>query len=215
MACTSLSASTLTGTFVGNSHTAMHDLPGTVAELLVAAGKQARFRYEPCSWLDSVANLTFESRPNIVVLQAQRISMSHTRNYSREAAIGLAKRAKQAGAQVYLYAEFPMKGVDESVYIENAYRDIAKGGGGKIVPVGRAWDLAIHNGLTGELWEPDGNHESQRGSALTALVFYYRIAGPDAPTPVVPGRFRLEAASQRIMVSAAKQAIRDEMRRES
>ncbi len=206
-------AGPLTGVFVGNSHTGMHDIPTMVARLLSSANITAKFEYRPCSWLDGVAEMRFETKPNIVVLQAQRISMSHTRNYSRDAAIALAKRARAAGAQVYLYSEFPMQGVDETGYIEDVYRDIATRGTGKIVPVGRAWDRAIKRGLKGPLWAGDGNHQDERGAVLTSIVFYFRIVGPDAKQPQLPSTPHLDATSASLMIEAARTAVRDEIKR--
>ncbi len=59
--------------------------------------------------------------------------------------------------------------------LTSAYREVARGIGAGVVPVGEAWRAAIHADPTIELFEPDGSHPSVKGNYLTACVFYAYI----------------------------------------
>ena len=172
--------------FVGNSHTTFHDLPGLV-------GRMIRFRHPettvyshvvPVAFLEDVARDSrcrdeVESRPwKSVVLQAQKISASGRHEYSRQEGIDVAKLAKARGAAVFFYPEWGLKDVaGDGPRTEAIYRAMADAAGVGVVPVGRAWDLALARRPDLPLHAADGNHQSALGAFLTACVLFGRLTG--------------------------------------
>lgn len=199
--------------FVGNSHTSIHNIPAMVTEMLGQTGKYS-YNAVFCAHLeDGEANPDFARglarKPAMVVFQAQMISQSHKYNYSIDPAFRMVNLAKQAGAVPLLYSEFPRQDIDESSYIFGIYSKIAKKTGARVIPVGHTWDVAFGMGLGRGLWQPDGNHQNERGAMLTAMTIYFWIAGDKAPDPIVPRGFSLDAASYGIMKSAARHTVRE------
>src|SRR5262249_37035026 len=170
--------------FVGNSHTTSHALPDLV-------GRTIRFRHPektvythgvPAAFLDEAASdprclEEIESRPwKYVVLQAQRISASGRHEYSRAKGIDLAKRARGAGATVFFFAEWGLKGVaGDGPRTEAVYQEMARAADARVAPVGRAWDLALSRRPDLLLHDADGNHQTALGAFLTACVLFGQL----------------------------------------
>jgi hypothetical protein len=174
--------------FIGNSHTAGNDIPGSVKrqwevtkpQIQVTTEMMLGGALEDISRRNDVQDKIRDGHWNLVVLQGAAISQSHKYTYSQEGAISLAKLAKSSGARALLYAEWPRKGWNETEYILNVYRGIAKASGAEIIPVCKAWDEALKRNSKLDLWLPDGNHSSSAGGYL-ASVF---ITGWIAKQPV-------------------------------
>lgn len=193
--------------FVGNSHTATHDVPGTVAELLEAVGS-----YEPMVTTLSASFLRRAmERPDIteeissgnwdvVILQGHEISMSHSTRYSQEEPVGLARLAIEAGSRALFFSEWKRKGIDETAYIEDLYQELAAKSGAEVIPIGRSWDRFLAEKPEAELWLKDGNHASEQGAYLAAAAITYYLAGPDA---------EIEATTENAgLLAPAQEAIR-------
>jgi hypothetical protein len=188
--------------FVGNSHTTYHGLPNLVCQMI-------RFRHPrktvyshvvPVVFLDDVAadptcREEIDSRPwKHVVLQAQRISASGRRDYSRAEGIDIAKRARARGATVLFFAEWGLKGVEgDGPRTEKIYQQMAQAAGARVAPVGRAWDLALSQRPDLPLHAADGNHQSPLGAFLTACVLFGQLTGDN---PVALASFPYTAASE-------------------
>ena len=173
--------------FVGNSHTSTHDVPALVEQLLdsdpTINADVSRLGAEFLRLAaadDRIVSTVGSGGWDVVVLQGQEISQSHTVDYSRTEAIGLAQEAVSAGARAMFFAEWSRRDVDETEYFETIYREMAEVAGADVIPVGRAWDrfLTAHPGYP--LWATDGNHSSSEGAFLAAATIAYAIAGPDA-----------------------------------
>lgn len=181
--------------FLGNSHTAHHDVPGTVAALIrpgrpgvrvVAVREpslmhlQERARHRPT--LDLI-----DSRPwDYVVLQAQNYSTSGRYSYPSDGAESLVHRVRQRGAVAVLYAEWARRGIDETGRILDAYGRVAAAGPACLPPVPEAFDRAAPLGLT--LLAQDGNHSSPEGAFLASAVLAGALLDEDvAGLPAVPG----------------------------
>ena len=165
--------------FLGNSHTAVNNLPEMVKSLARTSSQPIDFTYEVmgAGHLEDMARtgMVFEKirtgKFNVVVLQAAMVSMSHENDYSQEGAVAIAKAAVASGARVLMYPEWSRRDIEETEYTERIYRSIASVVKGKTAPVGRVWDEVLrHQRL--ELWSPDGNHASLSGSFLAANVLY-------------------------------------------
>lgn len=192
--------------FLGNSHTANHDVPGTVARLLRKARPGARVEVErEPTYLHLQERSTHEPTLRLidsrawdyVVLQAQDYSLSGQYDYPTSGAIELASRVRAAGAEPVLFAEWPRRGIDETDRILRVYGTVAAFGEACLPPVPEAFDDAgsVH-GV--ELLAADGNHSSSDGAALAAAV----IAGSLAGEPV-PFDRRLDDAAARALTDVA------------
>ena len=181
--------------FLGNSHTARHDVPGTVVALLRAArpGLRVEAVREP-----SIQHLqersthapTLEllaSQPwDYVVLQAQDYSLSGRYHYPDDGAKSLVHRARAQGAEAVLYAEWARRDVDETQLILDTYADIARAEPACLPPVPEAFDRAAPLHL--ELRAADGNHSSEAGAFLASAVLAAALLDePVADLPAVRG----------------------------
>ena len=184
--------------FFGNSHTAIHDVPGIVARLLRAGAGwdvettvsadglllDARGSHRPS------LELIDSQRWDVVVLQAQDYSSSGLYTYSTAGAEALVRRARATGARPILFAEWPRAGIEESARIVATYAVISAHEPACLPPIPESFDEArrLAPGLV--LHEPDGNHASPTGAFLAALILYAAVAGADpaqAPQLDQPG----------------------------
>lgn len=185
--------------FMGNSHTAAHDLPGTVAALVRAArpGRTVSTEVAP-DWgflEDHAANprtleLLDRRRWSFVVLQAQKYSTSGQFFYPIEPAIELARKARTSGAVPIMFPEWPRRGVDETQRIYDLHVSIARREPACVAPIPQAFDMALARNPALVLHDSDGNHSAPAGAYLAALVIASTMTGtpPDAlPAVSRPG----------------------------
>jgi hypothetical protein len=201
--------------FLGNSHTARHDVPGTVASLLRAADRAAEVeavlgpgsmhlqeRAEHAPTLDLL-----ESEPwDVVVLQAQDYSLSGRYTYPTGGAEELVRRVRALGAEPVLYAEWPRRGVPETSRILWAYGRVATSGA-CLPPVPEAFDLALTADPDLTLHAADGNHSSPAGAFLASAVLAGALLG--RPVTDAPEVVRVPEARQRQLLRVAGGALRD------
>ena len=125
-----------------------------------------------------------EARPwTHIILQGQKYSQSQSVLYSTEATRTWIQRAKKKGATPILYPEHPQRGnLLEADYVHSIHVDIADEESSCIAPVGLSWNkvLAIEPDL--DLYQADGNHATELGALLSALVLYQVISGQTADT---------------------------------
>jgi hypothetical protein len=159
--------------FLGNSHTVVNNVPGMVAQLL-GGEKKVAFQVRTGGYLEDIASdatvMASAKQCDVLVLQAAKISSSHKYHYSQSKGIALAKAAVSSGVRTFFYAEWPRKGWDETEFILNVYREMAKSSGASVVPVGRVWDKALKKNPALTLWSFDGNHAELAGSYLAACA---------------------------------------------
>jgi hypothetical protein len=174
--------------FLGNSQTSFHSLPQLVQNAI-------QFRYPDRSVYvysysigsleaadsDPICNNEINTRRwDIVVLQAQQISMSGKYHYSTSEGIAFAKRALAKGARVFFYSEWGRKGIDgETERTEAIYRDMSEQSSAQLIPVGRIWQDVLTESPDLALHSFDGNHQSRLGASLTSLVIAAFILGQD------------------------------------
>ncbi|HSI73094.1 MAG TPA: hypothetical protein VK934_07935 [Fimbriimonas sp.] len=185
--------------FLGNSHTAVNNVPAMVQQLLGGEKKVATELRTGAYLEDLASDGTIAARVkdfDVLVLQAAKISSSHKYVYSQVKGTALAKAAVRAGVRTFLFAEWPRRGWDETEFILNVYRGIAKGSGATIVPAGKAWDRALKMDPTLTLWASDGNHADLAGSYLAACTLAMWISH---------GTTRLDWKPTRLESGAAKQ----------
>jgi hypothetical protein len=91
-------------------------------------------------------------------------------------------------------------------HIQTGYTGLADALGARVVPVGTAWQNAIHLEPKLNLWQMDGIHPSREGSYLAANVFYglFFDESPEgliytADLPAETGQF-LQAVAAKIVL---------------
>ena len=176
--------------FVGNSHTAVNNVPESVRQLLASDGTQrtAFVKSTSVALLESAAPEVDQAIKSenwdYVVLQGAQVSSSHKYRYKQDHAIALANLALSRRSKVLLCAEWPRRGWDESQYQLGVYKEIqAEAKGSIIVPICEVWDAA-RSKLSGiDLWQSDGNHANAKGSFLSACTIYRYITEDLANKP--------------------------------
>lgn len=191
-----LTAAPLNVLFLGNSHTQYNNVPDLVRNIAASSGLQMRVEMRIGAFLEDIAvredvrTLVRSGTVQVLVMQAAKVSSSHKYVYSQVEGTALAKAARNAGARVVLFSEWPRQGVDETEFIENVYRGIAKESGAEIAPVGRVWDKVLRQAPKLQLWS-DGNHANGKGAFLAAHVLYRWISKDDHAQPT----FRSDAVT--------------------
>jgi hypothetical protein len=202
--------------FMGNSHTASHDLPDTVAALVRAARPGRTVGVEVASdWgflEDHASNprtleLLDRRRWSFVVLQAQKYSSSGQFSYPIEPAIHLARRARTSGAVPIMFPEWPRRGIDETQRIFDLHVSIARQEPACVAPIPQAFDLARARTSALVLHEADGNHSAPAGAFLAALVIASTMTGtPPDTLPFIP-RPGVDAETQALLRRVAADTI--------
>ncbi len=202
--------------FVGNSHTATHDIPATVASLLNSSPVyQVTTQFVGSEFLrvalqnSSVIDAITEGSWDIVILQGQEISRSHTVDYSRFEAIELAQLVAESGARPLFFSEWSRREIDETAYIENIYAGIAAMADAEVIPVGRSWDRYLKSEPGALLWADDGNHSSAEGAFLAAATIASFIAGPDAKLATAADREPLLEAARLTVIEYRDEVAAD------
>ena len=193
--------------FLGNSHTARNDVPGTVAALLraarpgtrVEAVREPSIRHLQERATDPATLDLLASRPwDYVVLQAQNYSLSGRYRYPDDGARRLVHLAHEQGAQVVLFAEWARRGIDETQLILRTYEALATPEPACLPPVPEAFERAAPLHL--ELLAADGNHSSPAGAFLASAVIAGALLGSPVtrpvpgPAPAVQAQLRAVAA---------------------
>ena len=202
--------------FMGNSHTAFHDVPGMVAALVRAArpGRSVEAVQAP-GWMfleerlaDAASMAALRSRQwTAVVLQAQKYSTSGLFDYSTAEAKELVRMARAQGALPVMFPEWPRRGVNETARIHDLHVSIAREAPACVAPIGQAWDLSLGRDPQLLLHDTDGNHAALPGAFLAALMLAAAITG-DAPGSFPSIEIALDAATQaRLRAIAAETAL--------
>jgi len=192
---------------MGNSHAAglqqvlerllIQGQPGKSVDVQVAP----RFSFLADRVNDGVSEQKLESEQwTHVVLQAQKYSSTGTNSYPTTAAEYWIRGSKEQGATPIMFPEHPRKGNTwEGQTLWNLHSGIADRENACVAPVGIVWDEVIFRDSSLVLHLPDGNHASETGLLLTALVFYQIITGQ--PVESLPGlsEFGIDSATEQIM----------------
>lgn len=175
--------------FMGNSHSASHDLPQLVASMLRAgiAGAEVethlasgyhyldeRLQHQPSTSLLNDGTWTH------VILQAQKYSTTGRRSYPTDSAEEWIRRVNDKNARAIMFPEWPREGnKEEGPRIHQLHQRIAQAEPACVAPIGLAWEQALEQNPKLKLYTSDGNHASLDGAFLTALVLYGTISKQD------------------------------------
>jgi hypothetical protein len=179
--------------FIGNSYTAVNDLPGMFSQLSGAGGHANETAVaEHGGWTLAThlaASRTQErlkrQKWDFVVLQEQSLIPASERARTQgmyPAVRGLVRQMENLGAKPILFltwgrrdgwpdGEFQTYEAMQAQLTEG-YMAIANELQVPVAPVGEAWQRARSSALPFDLWQADGSHPSVQGTYLAACVFY-------------------------------------------
>lgn len=197
---------------MGNSHTALGELPRQLAGLLRAGlpGRTVEVVVAP-GWMfleervgDGPSLTLLRSRRwHAVVLQAQKYSSSGQFSYSTAEAEALIRMVRTVPALPVLFPEWARLGVDETQRIYALHTGIAGRQPACVAAIPQAWDLALarHPGL--RLHDADGNHANEAGAQLAALMLYASLTGSSPRGLPVLAEVGVDAGVQQQLRQAA------------
>ncbi len=185
---------TLKVLFVGNSYTFVNNLPQITSLISENVNTKLITRASTIGggklrehWLGKRGLKTKEKIAtgnfDIVVLQGFSMNAMIEPDTLTKYAGLFCDYIKKNGAKPYLYLTWARKKVPQyQETIDSVYYSIAKENNVKVVPVGKAWQLAQQLRPNIELFQNDGSHPSKLGTLLTASVFVAALTGelPDA-----------------------------------
>jgi hypothetical protein len=206
--------------FIGNSLTAVNDLPGTVAQLAssvgdtIVAGSVTASDFALIDHLNSGSALSaiHAGGWEYVILQQG----PSTVDVNRDSLVLWTKMfdpyIRASGARTALFMPWP--DVTRFGFFDAcraSYQAAATAVNGVFMPAGEAWLAAWAVDPNLALYSSDGYHPSPLGTYLAALVMYERITGHDArnlPAQAVVGGSPLPVSTQtvRLLQQAAHQA---------
>lgn len=116
-----------------------------------------------------------------VIFQAQKYSQSGQTTYPTTGSQTWIQLAKNLNIMPILFPEHPRRGnVAEGKTIHDIHVGIANLQSSCVAPVGLVWDSVISLRPDLVLHQEDGNHASELGNILTAMVFFEVIANEPA-----------------------------------
>ena len=179
--------------FLGNSYTAVNDLPFTFAALAWSGGHRVDTAViAPGGWTladhasdpdtrTALASSTWDwvvlqDQSEIPAVEADRQTLMYP------AVTSLGAIAVAAGSKPILFETWahrngwPAAGLPDyhsmQTAIDAGYELIAAEQDTPIAPVGRAWAEVVNEDPSPGLWQDDGSHPTAKGTYLAACVFY-------------------------------------------
>ena len=172
--------------FIGNSFTARNDLPGLLArmaaargrelrhDLISAAGASLRMHWNRGAALDAIRR----TRYDFVVLQEQStLPVKNARRFHENVRLFI-EPIRQSGARPALYLTWARRNAPQTQQaLTDGYTAIARETGAMLVPVGVAWEEFQRAHPSPLLHDKDLSHPSPAGTYLAACVFFAVLFG--------------------------------------
>jgi Domain of unknown function (DUF4886) len=212
--------------FVGNSFTFYNSIPRRVRQLSEADSSPKKIfavQYTAPNWRLSKAardagleRLLGEVPWDVVVLQEHGYELARSQQHRSETTdrYATAIAARAGGARIVLFMPWDSKnGREGETYTELQERiadnteQLARRLGGKVAPVGIAWEAAVEHRPGIDLWYRDGRHPGKRGAYLGACVFYAVLTGRDPTGNAFTGG--LEPEQARFFQHVARDVVLD------
>ncbi len=202
--------------FIGNSHSVVNDVSGTLASMMRANNLQksvavavapSSTHLQEHSTDPSTLALLQSRRWSAVILQAQNYSLSGQTVYPTSGAESLVRLARQQGAVPILFPEWPRRGIDETQLIFATYVNIARNEPACVPPIPQAFDLAASRYSTIALLDADGNHSAPAGAFLGAAVLFSTITGVSPNTLPTLAQAGVDGATQRSLNQVATESM--------
>ncbi len=180
---------TLKVLFVGNSYTYVQNLPQVVSIISDSTKTKLATRKSTVGgaflsehWFGKRGLKTKEiitkGKFDIVILQENSMGTIQQPDSTIKYAKLLCGYIKASGAKPCFYMTWAREKVPQyQDEITNVYSKIAKENGAMLVPVGKAWQLAMKLRPTINLYDADGSHPSSLGVILSAYVFVGALTG--------------------------------------
>lgn len=174
-------ASTMRVLFIGNSFTGRNNVPGLIAQMAEARGKQLQHRLISAGgaslrmhWNKGDAQKAIQqTRYDYVVLQEQSTLPIKNPLRMHENIRLFDQAIKSSGAKTALYLTWARQNAPAAQKaITDAYTAIGEELGAVVVPVGVAWESLIGKHATPVLHDADQSHPTLAGSYLAACVFF-------------------------------------------
>ncbi|GAA0859198.1 hypothetical protein [Aliiglaciecola litoralis] len=174
--------------FIGNSHVLglsviLRELlqkgvpQKNLGQIVVNTGDYLADRLDDGRSLETLQNNDWSH----AIFQAQKYSQSGSFEYPTTGAQTWIQYAKAQNTTPILFPEHPQRNNKiEGTMVHNLHVSIAKKQASCVAPVGLVWDRVIALRPNLALYQEDGNHASNLGRFLTALVFYEIISGQPA-----------------------------------
>ena len=201
--------------FMGNSHVSA--LAGPMGILFESGAPQKDIGSLKVSTGDFLAERLDDGRSidilnsdtwSHVIFQAQKYSQSGQIDYPTLAAQTWIQMAKSQNATPILFPEHPQRGNgQEGQTVHDLHVSIANTQSSCVAPVGLVWDRVISLLPNLELHQADGNHASDTGNFLTALVFYQTISGNSADLIPFISSINIDAATQDLFGQITSEVI--------
>jgi hypothetical protein len=181
--------------FIGNSYTAVNDLPTVFADLAWSGGHRVETGVQaPGGWkladhdTSDTGRTIAAAKWDFVVLQEQSEIPSDRQlreSYMYPAAQDLVAVARNAGAQPMFFLTWAHRNgwpadnlpdyASMQASIDAGYLFIAGQQHAAIAPVGFAWKSIVDRESDPGLWQDDGSHPTEKGTYLAACVFYASV----------------------------------------
>ncbi|QEL16365.1 SGNH/GDSL hydrolase family protein [Limnoglobus roseus] len=200
--------------FIGNSFTARNDLPGLIARLAGALGRQLEHRLIHAGgaslrahWNAGRATEAIrDGGYDAVVLQEQSTLPAKNASRMHENVRLFDGAIRAAGARTVLYMTWARQNAPDSQQaITDAYAAIGKELGATVAPAGVAWQRFLRDNDGPALHDRDQSHPTVAGSYLAACVILAALfqESPVGAEVDVPG---LSAGERAALQAAAGQA---------
>jgi hypothetical protein len=202
--------------FIGNSFTNRNDLPETFSRIARSAAPPRLFETQriiangmslKTHWNRGLAPAAIKREPwDFVVLQEQSTLPLKGRAKMHESITLFDEEIRRQGARTVLYMTWARRGAfDRQDELSDAYESIGRQLGSLVVPVGRAWQLALKHDPSLVLHDKDGSHPNAIGSYLAACVFAAVLGdlNPEGLASDVPGIEKLASQGIRQLQNAA------------
>ena len=202
--------------FIGNSHTMVNDVSGTVASMMRASNPQksvtvavapSSTHLQEHSTDPSTLALLQSRRWSAVILQAQNYSLSGQTFYPTSGAESLVRMARQQGAVPILFPEWPRRGINETQLIFATYVTIARNESACVPPIPQAFDLAASRYPAITLLDADGNHSAPAGAFLGAAMLFATITGVSPNTLPTLVQAGVDGGTQRSLNQVATESV--------
>ncbi len=180
---------TLSVLFVGNSYTYFNNLPHIVSAISDSTGTKLITKksvvggahlYE--HWHSKRDLRTREIIENgnfdAIVFQDHSMEAINNPDSLQKYAKLFCDLARKTGAEPYLFLVWAREKVPQyQLELDSVYSAVAEQHRAKMVPVGKAWELARNYRPDAPLFDIDGTHPSNLGTFLSAAVFVGIITG--------------------------------------
>jgi hypothetical protein len=172
--------------FLGNSLTAVNDLPALVQSMAATGGVRLSCQAITVGgasledhWNAGEARTALDRKHwDYVVMQQGPSSRPKSQAHLQEWAARWADEARAHGATPALYMVWPIHGqADGFKLVAQSYRRAAKASNSRLLPVGEAWERALRSDRSLQLYQPDKLHPTLAGTYLAALVITQGLTG--------------------------------------